>query len=320
MLKNPKEYFALTQRQTFFALNELTAATGENGSEPLTFYHDTFSRMKIVIINENKKAASANIPASELPGIFNRLEIAKMTGLMNIISAAARKPEPKGAGASDVHEDVNKNGPAFTVKITAGKLRGMTPAECLLADAEKNKLLLTNQETWLRQNLQKYPKNQMQIDAINEAIRLFDAGKLKEQEATTDAAVVPTAGRAAIAIFETGARPLIRRKRADGKAFVYDISIAYTYGEKRPVEVHIKNYYAPVIQKDNGLLNVMYKDRDTSSEINNTFRMTDAEWDWFKHMTEAQMRTFEDLHAAKAYKNAIEAECANRAAVFATAN
>lgn len=54
-MKNPKECFCLRQNQTFFVLNELTMATGDDGSEPLTFHHETFSRFKFVIINSDKK-------------------------------------------------------------------------------------------------------------------------------------------------------------------------------------------------------------------------------------------------------------------------
>ena len=54
-LKNPKECFCLQQQQTFFVLNELTPSTCENGSEPLTFHHETFSRFRFVIINKDKR-------------------------------------------------------------------------------------------------------------------------------------------------------------------------------------------------------------------------------------------------------------------------
>ena len=60
IMKNPKECFCLRQNQTFFVLNELTMATGDDGSEPLTFHHETFSRFKFVIINSDKKATTAN--------------------------------------------------------------------------------------------------------------------------------------------------------------------------------------------------------------------------------------------------------------------
>ena len=73
-LKNPKECFCLQQQQTFFVLNELTPSTCENGSEPLTFHHETFSRFRFVIINKDKKAATANIPVSEIPGIFEEIK------------------------------------------------------------------------------------------------------------------------------------------------------------------------------------------------------------------------------------------------------
>lgn len=82
-MKNPKECFCLRQNQTFFVLNELTMATGDDGSEPLTFHHETFSRFKFVIINSDKKATTANIPVSELPGIFEEVRNKNILKKMN---------------------------------------------------------------------------------------------------------------------------------------------------------------------------------------------------------------------------------------------
>lgn len=279
-MKNPKECFALVQNQTFFVLNELVAPACEDGAEPLTMHDATFSRFKVVIINEAKKAASANIPVSAMPGIFYNMEAAARAGEM-------KKPPSE-----------NPQSPAYTVKITAGTLRGKTPAQAL-AEKPENKELLNNQINWLKQNLARYPGNKVQINAIQEALELYRAGHLKKVTPAEEDTV----------IYQTGMRPLIRRKRADGKCFVYEISVKYSAGE-RPVLFEIRNYYAPVIQRDNGLLNVQAKDR--ADEQKNTFRLTMPEWLWFRHVIEAQMRTFENIQAPGLYKKAYAAEMANR--------
>ena len=72
-MKNPKECFSLCQNQTFFILNRLAPPNCEDGSEPLLFHHDTFSRFVFVIINASKKAVKANIPVSAIPAIIEKI-------------------------------------------------------------------------------------------------------------------------------------------------------------------------------------------------------------------------------------------------------
>ena len=54
-MKNPKECFSIVQNQTFIVLNELTRLECKDGSKPLTFHHETFSRFNFVIISADKK-------------------------------------------------------------------------------------------------------------------------------------------------------------------------------------------------------------------------------------------------------------------------
>lgn len=81
-----------------------------------------------------------------------------------------------------------------------------------------NKKMLLNQVDWLQKHLAQYPRNQVQIDAINEALRLFDAGKLTAQSAPSQ-----PVERTDNEIYKSGMRPLIRRKNKNGKTFVYEI-------------------------------------------------------------------------------------------------
>lgn len=286
LLRNPKEFFCVQEKQTFFVLNELAVPTVENGSEPLLFHHETFSRFRVVLINAENKSAVANIPVNDLPGIF---EAVRMKNFMRYMPRPAVKGENGGEPST---------GPAYTVRIASGSLRGRTPAELLMENPEKNKPLLENQAHWLEQNLKQYPRNQVQIDAIKEALELYQNGKLKKD------AAAPVAD--SNTIYKTGMRPLVRRKRDDGKSFVYEIEITWREGMPKPVEIEIRNYYAPVVTRENGMLNVLAKEKD--SEIRNIFSLSVEDWFWFEHMAEAQIRTFEDLHAPEAYKAAYEQE------------
>lgn len=302
-MKNPKECFSIVEQKTFIVNNELCVPSCEDGSEPLLFHHKTFSRFGFVIINQDKRPSTANVPVSSIPGIFYEMDLAlkKMTE-----TQAQTQTSPPSASAE------GQQGPAYTVQIRSGMLRGQTPAQVLAADP-KNRIALINQANWLKENLAKYPANQSQIDAIVQAVRLFDTGRLQTS------AVTPAASSGAgNAVYASGMRPLIRRQRADGKCFVYEISISCGTGE-RPVEFRIRNYYAPVRKMESGLLNVMAREMDRATEVNNTFRMSVSQWMWLRHILETQIRTFEDLNSASLYKTANDAAAENRYAALAAA-
>ena len=173
-----------------------------------------------------------------------------------------------------------------------------------------NKKMLLNQVDWLQKHLAQYPRNQVQIDAINEALRLFDTGKLTAQSAPSQ-----PVERTDNEIYKSGMRPLIRRKNKNGKTFVYEVKISWIPGSEKPIEIEIKNYFAPVVKRENGLLNVMAKEKE--EEIKNVFPMTMNEWLWLDHILNAQMRTFEDMNAARLYKIAKDEEWANKSAATA---
>ena len=324
-MKNPKECFCLKQNQTFFVLNELTMAEGKDGSEPLTFHHETFSRFKFVIINQDKQPTTANIPVAEFPGIFEEIKAKnllrkvngpenKMNGMLNSIGKMTQKLVKKFAGQENQVSavKVNTNSPAFTLAISAGQLKGKTPVAALMENAEANKQLLINQIAWLESNLNRYPKNREQIQAVKEALDLYEKGLLtKSAVSATSQATKNTDSNV---VYHTGFRPLIRRKNRNGKCFVYEIKILWHENLPKPVEIEIRNYFAPVVQDEKGLLNVKAKERE--DEIKNSFSMTMEEWFWMEHMIEAQIRTFENISAPNAYRQATDAEKANRNAAL----
>lgn len=184
----------------------------------------------------------------------------------------------------------------------------------MLENPEVNKKMLENQVNWLKQNLAQYPKNQLQIDAINQALDLFNRGLLNKDAANAAAETVQVSNEDKDIVWKTGFRPLIRRKLDNGKSFVYEIKIYWHEDLPKPVEIEIRNYYAPVIQTEQGLLNVVAKERE--QEVKNSFSLTVDEWFWMQHIIESQISTFESIHAARMYKTANDAEIANRAQAF----
>lgn len=279
-MKNPKECFSIVQNQTFIVLNELTRPECRDGSEPLTFHHETFSRFNFVIISADKKATTANIPVREIPGIFEKVHDLKMKHLLTA------RPVSEGASES----------PAYTTIINAGKLKGKTPAAALAEDGAKGESLLKSQVQWLKQNLAAYPRNAVQIQAIEAALQLYHEGRLNQQEAQKGCVETETIYRAEL-------RPLTRRKKGD-KCFVYSIYIRWNPGAERPIEIEIVNFYAPVVKTDKGLLNVLAKEK--TNEVRNRFSLTIDQWCWLEHILEANIRTFENEHAGSLYRMAEE--------------
>ena len=57
--------------------------------------------------------------------------------------------------------------------------------------------------------------------------------------------------------------------------------------------------------------------KEKEEEIKNVFPLTINEWLWLDHILNAQMRTFEDMNAARLYKIAKDEEWANKSAATA---
>lgn len=304
MTKYPKEIFAsIRENKSLAILAQFTRATAEkDDGMPLAVYDNDFSRFVFSgIDSENKRSNSSNIPVREVANIFAVSEFANTKHLEALYSNKA------GENVAEV------TSPAYTVKITAGALRGKTPAEVLLTDPENGKNMLNNQFKWLKQNLDKYPKNQIQMDAISEAARLHKEGKLDAN------AVNNKANR--INIYHADARALIRKPRADGMCPVHNIDIGWELGEASPVDITITTFYAPVKKTDDGRINPMISQMDKTTYVAINKRLTAGEWlDAIRRMKTAMLQ-FEVMNSKACIEDAAKAEKANReAAGVQTAN
>lgn len=305
-LKNPKELVSIVRNQTFAIQNELVKAECQDGAEPLKFYSH-FSRFPIVIINAERKATTANIPVGDIPNIVALTNFAHTKDMEMAFMPKMVAPTASSGGDEDLSNNI-----AFTTVLTLGNgLKGKTPAQLILEDAN-NTQKLNNQYKWLKENIDKNPKfkdnNLKQMEAIAEAGRLYKAGKLTADVAAS--ATVSTPAGQSIVLYETGMRPLIRRKRPDGKCFVYEAKIEWVLGNKYPVNVEIQNYYAPVTKDAKGLLNVKASEKD--SVVRNLMRLSASDWEYVMYMIQTNMRTFENAMGNFAYKTATEAAKANR--------
>ena len=242
-MRYPFDIVSIVRNKTFSV--EARYVREEEESPLKVFNH--FSRYVLSVI-EDKKPSKCNIPVNSLSEIEAVTELCK--------KAYYEKPEIKSTNTS----------PAFTKRFTTGDLKGKTPVEVLLEN-ENGKDILNKQYKWLKDNLEKYPKNKELMDAIVDASKL-NVSTLKD---------IPATGKT-YTILDIGCRPLIRKKREDGKCFCYEAKIIFDSSRNYPVSVTVKNYYAPVIKTDKGLFNVVLKDKDKATEVSNEFNMTMAEW------------------------------------------
>lgn len=287
----PNEIAAVVRQQTFFIDSYLSPAASDDGYDnaPLMMYGH-FSRYRAYIINKDKKRAYANISVQAMQALIN---------LSNAVYPEYIKDKMLGAsgGADDKPAE---NHPGYSVTFSSGAFKGQTPAQILLRDGEKAVDALRGQYKFLRDNVTRYPRNQMVMDAITDAVDLFKRGELSADSASTGA------GRH-VTLYDVSLRPLVRQKRDDGMCFVYNAKIMWDFSADAPITIAIENYYAPVERLNDGRLNVHASQRDMSTLVSNTMTLSVDEWMWCVHQAEMDMRRFEAINAQKTWDDAQQA-------------
>lgn len=286
-IKNPKQIASIVRTKTLSVKSEFDKSKCENFESPLE-YHSGFSRLVFSIINDNKKVTFANVKSKDIPALLAKSDFI-INKSFELELDKAINPKKKNTGSTGIDMD----SPAFTLKISSGQLRGMTPVQAILDNPNENRQKLVSQCNWLNsQTNQAYQKsNAKQIEAIQQAIQLFDKGML-----TSD-----MGGSAAkFEIYSAEMRPLVKRKKPNGNCLIYEIKIFWHIGDKYPVEVSVRNYYAPVTQDEKGLYNVQAAKAEDS--ITNTMNLTAEEWIYVADQIKVCKRTFEDENREALYE------------------
>ena len=198
--------------------------------------------------------------------------------------------------------------PAYTTRFFAGTYKGKTPVEVLLElGQEKGKAALNKQYAWLKENLEKFPANQKQMDAIK------DAATLKPEDIEKAAKTTSTTTGALIPILVEDVRPLRRNKREDGKCLCYGLNVTFEAGKNYPVCVTIENYFAPVRENENGTLNAVPSQKDPASYKKFSMSLTLDDWAQAVKMIELSRDSFYISNFNKALNLADEGDRKNRA-------
>ena len=223
-----------------------------NGQSPLEM-HSGYSRFVFTILSKTGAAyefASANLPPSELDLMKKKTEI------------AVEKLTEK----SLIKSTTNSNSSAYTVTFFIGKFKGKTPADVLLDDAKKVDELLAYKKE-LQANLGRYPRNQQQIDAIDEAVELLNKGELNQEASKSQI----------IDIYRADVRaPHAKKVDAEGYTDVYSFSIVCDLSKDYPFAVNIMNCKAPVTRNANGTMTPNMKQAKNKKE--HSILLTDSEW------------------------------------------
>lgn len=292
-----------TKKRVLNVESFLYRANADKGESPYTNY-GAFSRFKFTYIDKTKYPAffvEANIKPDDIADIVERTKYAN-TKIYDY--------ELHLSGSST--ESTENASPAYTCRFTTGKMKGKSPAEVLSEDPIKGKEMLNQHYQFLKSNLEKYPKNKIQMDAIAEASKLMSEGKLEN--------VKPAASTETITILKPEMRPLKSKPQKyeyiaeDGKkypkTFVYEIGIMCSPSDQYPYKIIIENYYAPVIEREDKTLNVI---KSQAQDVEpRTFYMTTKDFNGMIHAIQTNMNQFEMIIANKQFSDAMRWEEYNR--------
>lgn len=250
----------------------------KNGQSPLEL-HAGYSRFVMTIIDATSGSAQfvhANIHPDEIELIKEKTKLATEKMFMRKNSWEATSEETLS--------------PAYTVAMTSKEIAKKTPAE-LLNEDPANRAKLEAARAWLESNLSRYPNNQTQIDAIDDAIALFDTGLLKSVKSESKI----------IDIYREDIK-IPNSKKLDpkhhNKTFVYSISIVCQLGQDYPFAVNIMNCYATPKKTSMGIVAEM-----SSAEATNKFSILLTEKEWNKVITkmEKNVTLFEQMNYKDLY-------------------
>lgn len=206
----------------------------------------------------------------------------------------------------DSRADGGAGSPAYTQRISMGAYKGKTPAQVLAQEGQAGKEKLKEHYIFLRGNAEKYPRNRTEMDAISEAINLFNDRKLEYGAAESRQEQTP------MVMISTGPRgsKKDRRTREDGYVPCFEMEAAYVFGKKPHVEVAMSNYFAPIKVFDDGSQNVQKSLMDKESLLAGKIFCPMVDWMWIMDRSKAAMDRFDILHAgeiednvARAYKH-----------------
>lgn len=281
-VRYPRQIYSAKRETVILGIdNYLSKPDGTDKVPPLEM-HSPFSRFVVTIIDKSgseTKTPKANIPAGDVPGI---VEISKLVMLEKLRYESSSRESSEG--------DLSIG---YTQQILIGGFRGKTPADILLENPDDREKLL-NTRKFLADKATQYASNKKQVEAIDDAVALFDAGKLKKPSGAKRSGVVR--------VYDVDHK-YMRDTNDLGHRLFYSMSIVCQFGNKYPWEITIENVFAPGLQGPKGGLVPKMDEKSSSAKC--TFRMSDMEWSQLVNRIESDLRYFEGSCYASLYREAI---------------
>lgn len=233
--------------------------------EEKTYKHSNFSRF-VFSINQNKTCIKANLKLDERALMIERYN----ASVKMLLEYEIRKV----SGAT----------PAFTVPLT-GVYRNKTVADILTgSDPETEIDKLNKTKKWLQDNLSAYPANQKMIDAIDDGISLYKAGRLNVNT------LAP-----AFALTDGDKKYFTTEK--DGKKLCYSLDIQFNAIWKQPYRIVITNFWCPVVS------NTIEYSKATDI-VERTINLSQKEMAYLMSQMQFAVDCFVELHGADICKQA----------------
>ena len=140
--------------------------------------------------------------------------------------------------------DIDRNRPAFTTQVKLRPCSGMSPGQYLSEHMDTQSVqALKDCGNLLRENIKKDPNgkytdaNKKQVEAIRDALKLYEAGQLS-----------PSATSSSVILLETPTRNKSTTNK-NGKNLVYNIRVTYLR-ETGMIDITLENRYAQIIRHE----------------------------------------------------------------------
>lgn len=263
--------------------------------------HEGYSVFKGTLIakeNTDRKFVAFNIPAKDIAYIHKKTSMVMAEALSKKL-----KPVKKVKPAKEEAEESSESA-AYTITIPSGILKGKTPAEVLAGDPTGEEKL-NRHKKWLEDNVEKYPRNQLQIDAIDEALQLKREGKLAEAIPTTseNEDELPT-----VEIYVSPSKN-VKPLDKEGRYTVYDVEVTYDASKGMPFTITVNNCFAPV-EKTAGKNNIVMSKAVDKKKI--SMALSEDEWYTMVDTMLSQKTLFETLTYPEQLKMAQKIDEENR--------
>lgn len=266
----PNEIVSIVRKKTFAIEAHFVERTLED-DKPLEIFDDNFSRFVFKGF-EDGNSVYANFCLDLLEELYQKTLFLYNKHLESKLVPAASSDRP-----------------AFTKRFLHGSLSGKSPADVLIENGDKGRDILNNEYSFLKSNLEKFPRNQELMAAIS------DAASLTPEELSVKSNNFSTS------IMAIDHRPLIRKTKGD-LCFCYEMNISWNSANSYPVCVSISNYYAPVEKRDDGTLNVILSKKDIKSEHGIQIYLSTGDWLEAVRKMISTRNAFEQIHYEKAFE------------------